>query len=62
MEKDRADNTANKDLEKTDKTKYKESFSDEMNALVPEMPDNPSEIEAALFKQAGNPLGDPHKI
>jgi hypothetical protein len=39
-------------------------LNDGMNTPVPDKTSThvPSESEAALFKQAENPLGDPHKI
>jgi hypothetical protein len=63
MAKDKADETANNDLEKTEK-KHKKSFNDGMNTPVPDNQSTyiPSESEAALLKQAENPLGDPGKI
>ncbi|MDB5287668.1 MAG: hypothetical protein JWR05_2617 [Mucilaginibacter sp.] len=64
MAKDKADKIENKELEKTDKKKHTKSFNDGINTPVPDNTSAyiPSESEAALFKQAENPLGDPNKI
>jgi len=45
-------------------TKITELFHDGMNTPVPDSKPTavPSESEAALIKQADNPLGDPNKI
>jgi hypothetical protein len=57
-----------KKQEKISKIKIKKTISppinDGMNTPVPDavVPHIPSESEAALLKQAENPLGDPNKI
>ena len=64
MSKDKGTRIENKDLEKTGKKKHKKSLNDGMNTPVPDNTSThiPSESEAALLKQAENPLGDPNKI
>jgi len=64
MAKDKADKAEDKDLEKTGKKKDAKPQNDGMNTPVPDNTSTyiPSESEAALFKQAENPLGDPNKI
>ncbi|MEB0261098.1 MULTISPECIES: hypothetical protein [unclassified Mucilaginibacter] len=64
MLKDKGTSIENKDLEKTGKKKHKKSLNDGMNTPVPDNTSThiTSESEAALLKQAENPLGDPNKI
>lgn len=51
-------------LEIKDKKEISKPINDGMNTPVPDTTSTPvvSASEAALFKQAENPLGDPHKV
>jgi hypothetical protein len=52
------------DKKENDEKKHKKKFNDGMNTPVPDSTSTymPTESEAALIKQANNPLGDPNKI
>jgi hypothetical protein len=62
MTKKKTDNNGKKRV-RTSSTKIK-LINDGMNTPVPDSTSThvPSESEAALIKQANNPLGDPNKI
>ena len=64
MAKDKAEKAKSEALGKTDEIKQSKSPNDGMNTPVPDSTSTsvPSESEAALIKQANNPLGDPDKI
>ncbi|MFP5079716.1 hypothetical protein [Pedobacter sp. JCM 36344] len=64
MAKDKKSTDQQKDLNKKVKQVIIAPVNDGMNTPVPDRSDVPviSESEAALFKQAENPLGDPDKI
>ena len=52
------------DLKKTEEKAIPKPLNDGMNTPVPDQTEThvPSASEAALFKQAENPLGDPNKV
>jgi hypothetical protein len=52
------------DLKKTEEKVTPKPLNDGMNTPVPDQKETPvpSASEAALFKQAHNPLGDPNKV
>jgi len=64
MAKDKKSTDQQKDLNKKVKQVIIAPVNDGMNTPVPDRSAVPeiSESEAALFKQAENPLGDPDKI
>jgi hypothetical protein len=52
------------ELKKTEEKVTPKPLNDGMNTPVPDQTETPvpSPSEAALFKQAHNPLGDPNKV